>query len=294
MITQLTQNATAKAIFMMIMSMAWFSAMNVVIRMVSEDMHTTQIVFWRNLFSIFILLPLVLAGGRDNWKTQRPVRHFWRSLIGVTGMQLWFYCIATLPLNEATALSFTAPIFTAVFAVVFLGERAGWHRWSAIFIGFAGAVIIIRPDTHNLNADLLIVPLATTFWAMAALLVKSLTRTEPPDRIVMYMSIFMTLLAFPPALYWWDWPDAHQFGLIALIAITSTGAHLSLVRAYAGADIVTLMPFEFGRLLFTALFAWMVFGETADWSTWAGGAIIVASAAYIAYREALHKRKAQS
>tara|TARA_B100001123_G_scaffold163381_1_gene188242 strand:+ start:26 stop:907 length:882 start_codon:yes stop_codon:yes gene_type:complete len=292
MIPKTAQNATAKAILLMILSMMWFSAMNIVIRLVSEDMHTTQIVFWRNLISIALLLPLVLRGGRDNWKTKRPVRHFWRSCIGVAGMQLWFYCIATLPLNEATALSFTAPIFTAIFAVVFLGERAGLHRWSAIGIGFIGAVIIIQPDTEHFDPNLLIVPLATTLWAMAALLVKSLTKTEPPDRIVFYMSCFMTLLSFPIALIWWEWPTAEQFGYVALIALASTLAHTSLVRAYAGAEMVTLMPFEFARLLFTALFAWAMFGETASAATWIGGAVIVASAAYIAYREALKKRKA--
>ena len=291
MIQQVRENATLKAIVMMISSMAWFSLMNIFIRMASEELHTTQIVWWRNLFCVFLMLPWVFSQGEKGWKTERLSRHFWRSCIGIAGMQLWFYCIATLPLNEATALSFTAPIFTAIFAMIFLGERAGLHRWGAIGIGFIGALIIIHPDPDHMNTDLLVVPAATTLWAMAALLVKSLTKTEPPNRIVFYMSCFMSLLAFPLALAFWQWPTLEQFGLMGLIAITSLGAHLCLVRAYAGADVVSLTPFEFFRLIFTAIFAYIAFGESASFEAWIGGAIIVASSAYIAYREALHKRR---
>lgn len=281
-----------RAMLLMIGSMACFSVMNLFIRYASLDLHTTQIVFLRNLFSVLILLPWLWHAGIGALKTERLSGHFWRGSFGVIGMQLWFYCVATLPLNEATALSFTAPIFTFIFAILFLGEKAGWHRWLATLVGFAGAMVIIRPDPSNLNHDMLVVLLATSMWGIAGMLVKSLTRTEPPTRIVFYMAAVMLLWSTPAAIYYWQPADVRTLIHCAAIAIASTGAHLLMVRAYAKADIVLLLPFDFFRLVFTALLAYGAFGEVADCWTWAGGAIIVGSAAYIAYRES-HRRHEQ-
>ncbi len=274
------------AMSLMLISMAFFSLMNIFIRYASFEMHTTQIVFLRNAMSVLIFLPYICYKGARFLHTEKPWGHFQRGTIGIIGMQLWFYCVSILPLNEATALSFTAPVFTTIFAILFLGERAGWRRWLAIAIGFAGAMIIIRPSPENMDWNLLLVPASTSVWAIAALLVKTLTKTEPSARIVFYMSVVMSLWALPICLPFWQTPSWELLGLCFLIALASTGAHLSMVSAYARADIVILMPIDFFRLVFTAIFAYIAFGETSDAWVWGGGAIIVASAAYIAYREA--------
>ena len=285
-------NVVISAICFMVLSMACFSLMNVFIRYSATDLHTTQIVFLRNLFSLLILLPWVLRSGSVVLKTERMWGHFWRGTVGMMGMQLWFYSIAILPMNEATALSLTAPIFATIVAIVWLGERAGIHRWSAIIIGCVGALIVIRPSPDNMNWNMLIVPCATFLWAIAGTLVKTLTKTEPPNRIVFYMAFFMTLWSLPPALYYWKTPGMELIALTFAVALASTAAHAFLVRAYASADMVLLMPFDFFRLVFTAIFAYAAFHEVADMWTWVGGAVIVSSAAYIAHREALKKRKA--
>lgn len=278
------------AMALMLASMAFFSLMNIFIRYASFEMHTTQIVFLRNAFSVLLFLPYVVWQGRNFLKTKRPMGHVWRGTIGIAGMQLWFYCVAILPLTEATALSFTAPVLTSIFAIVFLGERAGWRRWCAIAVSLVGALIIIRPSPSNMDWGLLIVPCATSLWAVAALMVKNLTKTEPSARIVFYMALVMSAWALPMCLPFWQTPNWHDLGLCLLIALASTGAHLTMVMAYGRADIVVLMPVDFFRLVFTALFAYITFGETADRGTWLGGAVIVASAAYIAYREAKLKQ----
>lgn len=279
------------AILLMIASMAWFSLMNIFIRYASHELHTTQIVFLRNLFSMVLLLPWVLRHGSQILVTDRIKGHFWRATVGIVGMQLWFFSVASLPLNEATALSFTAPIFTTLFAVLFLKEKAGLHRWGAVLLGFVGAMIIIRPNPHTLDPMMFVVLIATSFWAIAGMLVKSLTATEPANRIVFYMATIMTLWSLPLAIMNWQTPSMTMLLLTFGVAVASTGAHICLVQSYARADVVLLMPFDFFRLVFTAIFAYIAFGEVADRWTWMGGAIIVASAAYIAHREARKKRK---
>lgn len=279
------------AIGFMIASTGFFSLMNVFTRMATFNMHITQIVFLRNLFSVALLLPWVLKHGSIILHTTRAKDHFWRGTIGVIGMHLWFYSIATLPLNHATALSFTAPIFMTIFAIVFLGEKVGIHRWSAIVVGFIGAMVIIRPNPDDMQWNSFVVFIATSFWATAGMLVKSLTKTEPTNRIVFYMSLVMASWSLPLALWHWQAPTPEQLWLILGIALTSTISHICLVQAYSRVDVVVLMPFDFFRLIFTALFTYVAFGEVADRWTWGGAAIIVSSAAYIARREALKRKQ---
>ena len=285
-----TLTTTTLGILAMTASMAWFSGMNVGIRELSADWHSTQIVLVRNLMSIALLAPLVLNKGIVSLKTERMGLHFWRSTVGVVGMHVWFYCIAIMPLNQATALSLTAPLFAAFFAILFLGERAGLHRWSAIILGFIGAAVIIQPGSDVFDPSSLIVLLATSLWAWAGILIKRLAQTETPLAMLFYMAVIMSLWSIPAALPHWTDPTWDQLVVCFWIAVASTGAHWCLVKAYANADIVVLTPFDFTRLIFTAIFAYFAFSEVPTVPAFMGSAIIVASAAYIAYRE--RKKKA--
>lgn len=283
-----------RSILFMVISTACFSTMTSLIRFISDDLHSTEIVFFRNVFSALLFLPWVLKHKGSVLKTNRMWDHFWRATIGIIGMQSWFYCVSHMPLNEATALSFTAPIFTTLFAILFLGEKAGIHRWSAVICGFVGAMVIIRPDPENMNLIGLIVLFATSMWSIAGMLVKSLTKSEHPLLIVFYMAAFMTLWSFPVMLPHWQMPSVENLIFALLLAIASTGAHFFMVKAYASSDVSMLMPFDFCRLIFTSILAYVFFGEVSDMMTWVGGAIIVTSAAYIAHREAVLQRPKQS
>ncbi len=278
-------------ILCMTASMVWFSAMNIGVRWLSFEWHTTEIVLVRSLLGVFLLMPWVLKNGSEVLKTSRLKSHFWRSTIGVVGMQTWFYAISIMSLNQATALSLSAPIFTAAFAILFLGEKAGIHRWGAILCGFMGALVIIRPGSEVFDTNSLIVLGAASLWAWAGILVKSLTKTESPTLIIFYIGLFMSMWSFPLALPHLHVPTLTEFAVCIWIAIASFGAHWSLVNAYKHADIVILTPFDFSRLIFTAILAYFFFAEIPTIHSWIGGAIIVASAAYIAHRERVKKTK---
>lgn len=273
----------------MILSTAAFSLMNVGIRAASAELHTTVIVLLRNFLALLFLLPFLIKAGPSVLPTKRFKDHFWRGAIGFVGMQTWFYSIATLPLNQATALSFTAPLFTSLFAVIFLKEHASRTAWAAMFVGFLGTLIILRPNPHDFDWNALFVIGCTSIWATVGMMLKSLTRTEPPLRIITYMSFIMMVLAIPFAVPHWQMPTPHLWLVLLAVAGLSTLAHWSLVKAYALADVVQIMPFDFLRLVFTAVFAWAFFHETSDAYTWAGAAIIVASVVYNARRESLKK-----
>lgn len=278
-------------ILLFVASTALFSAMSALIRHVSGVLPSAEIVFLRNGLSLLLLLPLVFFYGLAACRTARLSRHFWRALVGLIGMELWFYSLAILPLNEATALSYVAPIFATLFAVMLLGEKIGPWRVLAVACGFLGALIILRPDPAiGLKPGALVAVSAAMMWALAGIVVKTLTMTDPPWRIVTYMSLFMTVLSAPPALLHWQSFGWELFWPLAGIAVFSTVAQLCMVSAFARAPMVVLAPFDFMRLVFTAILAYLYFGERLDGWTALGAAVIVGASALIAWRERRHQR----
>lgn len=261
--------------------------MNAVIRLLSEEMHPTQMVLLRNIGSCLLVIvwTAALQRGRPRFTTKRLSGHFWRASFGIGAMELWFYSVTIMPLTIATALSFTTPIFSTIFAILFLREKAGPRRWAAIATGIIGMLIILRPDL-TLQAGAEYVLMSSAMMAVAGILVKTLTRTEPPETIVFYMSLFMIPWSLLPAMLYWQPLTPYQLWLVFLVAFLSTAAHLLLTRAFMRAEMVMLMPLDFTRLIFTALFAYLIFGETMNGHTITGSLVIVASTVYIAHREA--------
>ena len=278
----------------MIGSTAAFSAMNLGTRLLADDgMHSTQIVFLRNLISIFMVLPFLWHYGKNLMPPKTTCKlHFWRNFIGIVGMQLWFYAMTQMPLNDATALSFTAPLFTTIIAVLIFKETIGIHRVAALMVGFLGVLVILRPSAEvGVNPMALTVLVATTLWGTTSNIVKSLSAVEPSWRIIFVMTILMTLFSAPVALPWWQpvvgWTP---WLFLSFIAATSLMAHYCMVLAFARADLVTLMPLDFTRLVFTAILAYFFLGEHIDFYTGLGAAIIVTSCVYIAWREKLRRK----
>jgi drug/metabolite transporter (DMT)-like permease len=268
-----------------------FSVMNALIRALDGALPSPEVVFLRNALSLVLLAPLVAHHGTHAMHTARPGQHFWRAFIGLIGMELWFYALTLLPLNEATALSYVSPLFAALFAVLFLREKMGIRRMVAIAAGFGGALLILRPSAAaGMTPGALVVLVAATMWALAGTVVKSLTATEPPWRIVTYMALFMTALSLPPALMHWRHPDAEQWRTIFAVTASSTLAQLLMVTGFSRAPMLVLIPFDFMRLVFTALLAYMWFGERLDLRTVLGAVLIVGSSAFIAWRERVRRK----
>lgn len=265
----------------MILAMLLFSLMNTSLRATSAEIPSAQIVFLRNALAVLMLLAWNLRP-RENrpalaslFTTQHWGSHLTRAAIGIISMEIWFYAVGVLPLNGATALSFTAPIFATIFAIVLLKEMATPARWAAILIGFMGMLVILRPSGEIYTLPALLVLCSAMMMAFGGTLIKTLTRAEHPDKIVFLQALIMTPLAMPAALYYWQPLSLTDLGLAVLVAFFSLSAHLCLTRAFALSEMVLLMPFEFVRLLMTALLAWWWFGETLDIYTALGALLIV-------------------
>lgn len=281
-----------KSISLRVWAMFFMSAMNIALRMLTSELHPTQIVLMRHICSIVIVVlwSAWLARGIPRYHSKRMTGHFWRATFGICAMEMWFYSISIMNINLATALSFTTPIFSTIIAIIFLGEKAGIRRWSAIFMGFIGMLIILRPDTSGISNAGWIVIVASILMACSGAMVKDLTSSESPETIVFYMSLFMLLWSIPLAIPFWQPFTMHQFGMAFIIAFCSTMAHLLIAHALVKTDLVVFAPFDFLRLVFTAIMAYIFFDEVLDANILAGSAVIVASTIYIAYRESKLKK----
>ena len=263
-----------------------FALMVNLVRYLTDDLHPLQVVFFRTAFGLLAMLPWLLRQGIGVMRTQHLRLHLLRALIGIVAMVGWFTTLSLMPLAEATALSFTAPIFTSVLAVLILGEVMRLRRWSATVIGFLGALLIVRPGIEAIDpAALLAIGTAAT-WASATILIKVMARTESAGAITTYMVLLTTPMTLLAALFVWQQPSLEQLAVAALLGAAGSAGHFCMSRALAAADATLVAPFDYLRLPIVALIAFVAFGEVPGIWVWLGGGVIAASSIYIAQREA--------
>jgi drug/metabolite transporter (DMT)-like permease len=207
-------------------------------------------------------------------------------LVHVASMASGYYGIAVLPLNESAALAFAMPLFATVGAALFLGETVRARRWSAVAAGFAGVLVILRPGIIPLELGALMVLLSAMLGAAITLMFKRFVAREQAMTLILYQSLFSTLLSVPPALAAWEAPTGFAASMMVANGILGTLGWITFLRACMLADASALMPFEFLRLPVVAVLAFAIFGEVPDRWVWAGAAVIFASTLYIAHREA--------
>ena len=279
------------ALWMTAASMA-FAVMIILIRVLTETFDPLQVVFFRCAFGLVAMLPWLIGHGIGALRTQRLGLHAIRATSGIFSMALWMTGLSLIPLAQATALSFTAPIFASVLAVIFLGEVMRVRRWSATVLGLIGTLIIIRPGFEAFQPVALLVLASALIGSTSTIMVKIMARTDSTGTIVIYMVLFMTPLSLLPALLVWQAPNLVELGWAALLGLAGTLGHVCLTRALAAADATLVIPFDYLRLPAVALIALLAFGEVPSVWTWIGGAVIAASSIYMTLREARLRRAA--
>jgi drug/metabolite transporter (DMT)-like permease len=277
---------------LMTVAAAGFAGMNIIIRALSFELHPFQISFFRVVIGVAFMLPWVMRAGLGALATASHKLYLSRSMLGYASMLCWFTGLASLEIAEATALGFTSPLFATAAAALLLGEVVRARRWTATLIGLSGAMIVIRPGFGDLEFAHLLVLASAALGGWNAITVKQLTRTDNPNVIIVYMSLYMLPVAFLPALFVWRWPSADALMLVGLLGVCATIGHQCFTRAMAACEASYVLPFEFARLPISATVAYFVFAEQPDIYTWIGGGVIIGSTFYIAQREAYIARKA--
>ena len=262
-----------------------FVGVTVAVRYLGTSMNPVQAAFIRYCFGIVLILPLLSRAGVMSLDRDRLGFHALRGLVHGGGVILWFLAMSRIPISEVTALGFTTPIFVTLGAAVFLSERLKPYRVAAVLLGFFGALLILRPGLRVIDIGALAQLGAAPLFACSYLMAKSATRREASSMIVILLSVFCTLTLALPALMVWRTPTLEELLLLGLTALLATSGHYCMTRALEAAEVSAVQPFTFLQLVWATILGLILFDEHPDVWIWIGGAVIVASATWMAQQE---------
>ena len=262
-----------------------FATMGGLVKAATVELPNTVVVFLRNFLALVILVPFLFrASGLRSLKTAHFSRHLVRSLSGLGSMYLFFYTLGRLPLAEAVLLSYTSPLFIPLVARIWIGEPVPpVVRW-AVLIGFAGAVLILRPGPGVLRPVALLGLGSGVLMAVAMVSIRRMSDTEPPGRIVFYFSLLASLVSALPLAWAWQTPSLRAMGLLGGIAVLAVLGQMLLTRGYSFAPAGRVGPFSYANIVFAALLGWICWKETFTLSSGVGTLLICGAGMLIAGR----------
>jgi len=273
-------------------ALASFTAMAICGRELSVDLTTAQIMFWRGAVGIILISTLLQFSGWHQLRTQIFRIHAFRAVAHFGAQFCWFYAIPLIALAELFAIEFTMPIWTAILAALFLGEHLNKVRVMAIALGFAGAMVIIRPGVAEVGIGALSALAAAVGFGVATITVRMLAQKDTPLCILFYMTLIQLPMGFALALDGWIWPDPVVHGpWIVLVGCTAFTAHYCMASAMRLAEATVVVTMDFMRLPLIAVVGYLFYGETLE--IWvAAGAVLVCTGIYMIVRDASRREAA--
>ena len=258
---------------------ALLAIMGALIKYVSDELSTEQIVFFRNLAGLIILIPMILRQGPSLLKTSVWHWHLMRGLVGVTAMYCYFWAIGNMPLTEAFLVKLSSPLFMPLIAWVWLSEKSGKNSLLALLVGFTGVAFILRPGGDEAFTYVALVGLLGAFLAaLAKVTIRKLSVTqEPSQRIVFYFGVIAATVSLPAALANWNPVPPSYWGLLLLLGAVATFGQLALTKAYKIAPTGSVGVYAYSAVVYGALMGWLFWDEIPLWSTWVGAALIISS-----------------
>jgi len=252
-------------------------ATGMIIKSISSEVPTEQIVFFRNIFGLCILMPWLIRKGISGLHTKHIGLHLMRGLVGLSAMVCLFYSWGHMPLAQASLLKQTSPIFIPIFAFFWIQESIGIKTIIAIFVGFLGVVLIISPagESGSINMVVLIALLGAMLAGLAKVTIRKMSATETPGRIVFYFALIGTVVSVVPAILAWVSLSWVHYGALIGISLFSTVAQLSISKAYSLAPAGQLGPYTYTSVVFAALLGWLIWDEVLNVNTLFGILIIV-------------------
>lgn len=285
-----------KGIALKLCAVLLFIVMSAMIKATSDHVPPGQAVFFRSFFAIPVIL-IWLWWRHDlstGLKVQSPMGHFWRGVVGTTAMGLGFAALGLLPLPEVTALGYTTPLLVVIFAAMFLDERVGIFRISAVALGMAGVFIVLAPRLTTLSGPTVetaqavgavLVLMSATCAALAQIYIRKLVRTEQTSAIVFYFSLTATLLSLLTIPFGWVMPNLLEVGLLVLAGLIGGTAQIFLTSSYRFADASVIAPFDYASMLFALVIGYVIFDEVPTETMLLGATLVISAGIIIILRE---------
>ncbi|MEQ1955267.1 DMT family transporter [Mesorhizobium sp. CN2-181] len=286
-----TGNAAARlGIVLMLLGALLFTLNDTVGKWLVSTYSVGQLLLIRSGAAILVLAPFLWRGGLTPlFKVERPGMQALRVLLASGEVYAFYFAVIYLPLADAMTYWLAAPIYVAALSPFLLGEKVGWRRWTAIFLGFCGVLIALEPSSATLTPAAIISILGSL--AFTFMLISSrILRGTPDVTLVFWQMIGAAVVGLATAPFGWVTPDLRDFLLLALLGVVAMGAHVCINRALKLADAATVVPFQYTQLFWAILFGWLVFSDVPRLNMMIGATIIVASGLFIFFREHQLKR----
>jgi len=264
----------------MIISGFCFVVMHSAAKYLADSVHIFEVVFLRCALVVVVLFPFIVREGKKSLFTKQPKNQIYRIVTNSIAMLFFFYGLTLSPLSLATALNFTAPVFTVILAIIFLKEKLTPQCLLALFLGFIGVLFILRPDL-SFNVGGMFILLSSLIWAISLIFIKKLTRTDSAITISLYAGVGMVPATFVMAYPYLEIISTAQLAVIFFIAVSGTLAQTLLNSALKRGELSFLLPLDFLKLIWSVIIGSVFFGESAPMLLWAGGAFIIGAATLI-------------
>jgi len=275
-----------KAIFYNLLAWAILPFMDTIAKYLSPELSFFQITWARYFFTVLFNLPFMFFFFRKNltWTTQ-PKLQISRGLTLLFANVLFFYSISVISMAKALTLAFVAPLITTALSPVFLGEKVGFRRWSAVIVGFVGSLIVVRPGFIEFNLASIAALGTGFFYGIYLIITRKLHSSDSPLLTLLLTGVVGAVVSsfFVPVV--WINPTFNQWSLLALMGIFACLGHLFLILSLKFADASKLAPFGYFEIVTNVILGYYFFGDFPHYWTWSGLAIIVCSGIYISLRE---------
>jgi len=284
-----TRNQTG--VLYMVASVMCFAVMDLCVKWLNY--YPFGEVFFVRFF--FGLIPIFLIIPKDRWKdfyrTSRPGLHTFRAICGSIAFICIFFGLRKLPLADVVALTFGGPIFVTIASIIFLSEKVGIKRWSAVFLGFIGMLLIVQPAFAELNYYYLSPIVFCIFFSGVAISVRALSKTEPNYRIAFYFTIFCTIIGLATFPFGWIMPTTIDLFLFIILGLSGSVANLLLTQSYRLAEASLVTPIKYLSLVFAITFGLIIWKEVPKPLMLAGASLVVFSSLIIFIREKKLKKE---
>lgn len=270
-----------------------FTLMAALVRFLGQDIPLGEVVFARSFFAFIPLLAMIAWRGElgTALHTRHPWAHFSRSAVGAFAMFLNFAALALLPLADATAIGFAAPIFTVVLAAFFLGEVIRIRRWSAVGAGFVGVLVMLSPfigtTQHGEDAALgaLLATAGAFTVAVAMTQVRHMSKTESTSSLVFYFSLTCSLCGLATIPWGWVTPSLSEFGLMVAMGLLGGLGQILITESYRHAAASVVAPFSYTAMIYSIVIGYFAFDEIPEPIVLVGAAIVIAAGLFVIWRE---------
>lgn len=276
----------------MLLAAFLLSIMVTLIKFIGQDLSVFQILVVRQFTMLAIVAPIILPGLPHSLTTRRLGLQLTRIVVAATAMLLGFTAVIEMPLADATSIGFSKTFFITIFAIWFLGEKVGRHRWGATIVGFLGVLLMLQPGAEGLVNPYALMALGSAACAgMVMIVIRVLTRTDPPNTILTYQALGVGLIMLVPAWLTWQTPTLEQWGLLLAVGLFSWGGQMANIQAFKAGEATAIASLDYTRLVYATLFGAFVFSQWPGPETLIGAAVVIAASLYTVRREAIRGRQ---